>query len=202
MGDQRIMTVYKKIDSKLETIKSDKTLHQLTEFEKTLLSIQYKQESQQNSIDRSLSNFCDLFQNETNQIIQHIADLRASKKEQNESKSPSIFCDKPLSPISNKNVCNESFDTQSNLLLNAMNMKQQKTENIDQIIDSQNIRINELMMNEFVIILTNNLSLASDQSFNKLICVILKIMNALFIFDSSLNINEKIESILLTYRSE
>ena len=220
--DQRLVAVYKKIDAKLEKMKnsmhsdsesSNKVSQQLTEdLEKTLISFQHQQESQQSAIDCAL-----------NQIIEHMADWRAaSKKEQQNNKSKSPVVDISLSPISNKNGggCNESFDAQSNLLLHAIQSKQQQLQkneiNLDQMIDSQSNRLNELMMNEFVLILTNNLSVASDESFNKLIGVILKIINYLvelqwkaiqskLLFcsnSSSVNVSDKIETALMRYKAE
>merc|ERR1712113_104364 len=127
-------------------------------------------------------------------------ELKLSK---NGSKSPSLLCEKPLSPISKSNQgLNESLFRLDTNMMNAM----------DKMIGFESHRLNELMMNEFVLILLNNLCKASEQSFDKMINVILNIMKNLFLFQlnaiqskiffKKYDFDQKIECVFIKYKIE
>merc|ERR1712154_758227 len=176
-------------------------------------------ESQQSSIDHSLSAFRDLFEGELGQITAFMADLKI-KQNQNDnilkkerSKSPTIeFDDKPLSPINNRNSV--SFHAES--LLNAINndIPSIKQENGDynKMVEIQCNRLNEMLMSEFVVVLINNLSTTSEYSFNKLFLIIIKIINNLWNLQwqaikskftgNPIDVNHKIQSVFIQYKVE
>eukprot|EP01083_Nonionella_stella_P299747 1019716_1 len=173
--DQRIITVYKKLNGRM-----DESATHLQNIENTQNTLAFGQESQQKLIDNSLATFRELFETEFIEIGKAVKGIKTEINEQQlEPPQPvTIFddkFDKPLSPIG-KSI-ESPFDADT--LLNAIHTTRSAGSNYNEVIDIKCNRLNEMIISEFVLVLIDHLSTASQEAFNKLFVIIRNIIHQL-----------------------
>eukprot|EP01084_Bolivina_argentea_P292796 503471_1 len=178
--DQRLITVYTKINERM-----DQSAKQLQKIEKTQNTLAFGQESQQKLIDNSLDTFRELFENEFAQIGKAVKGIKT------EINSP-LFDDKSsksLSPIgkvtnhvslSTESSVKSPFDADTSLIaVHARPRPAAAGGNYNEVIDIKCNRLNEMIISEFVLVLIDHLSNASQDAFNKLFVIIQNIIHQL-----------------------